>query len=57
MKRLGPGVYSDGDTLHLVIPELLEANGWPATRANVDRLSAMAEIMATERAMAVEVHE
>jgi hypothetical protein len=35
MKRLGPGVYSDGAELHLVVTELLDAAGYPDTEANV----------------------
>jgi hypothetical protein len=35
MKRLAPGVYSDGVELHLVVTELLDAAGYPDTEANI----------------------
>lgn len=34
--RLQAGVYEVGGTLHLVIAELLRANGWDATPENID---------------------
>jgi hypothetical protein len=35
MKRLGPGVYDDGvGGLHIVMSELLEANGYEDNAAN-----------------------
>lgn len=44
MHRLAPGVYDDGDgTLHLDVPELLEAHGYADTPANRDTLIAAAQ--------------
>ena len=34
--RIQTGVYEVGGTLHVIIPDLLRANGWPATPENVD---------------------
>jgi hypothetical protein len=34
--RLGPGYYEVGGTLHLVVPELLESEGYELTPENVD---------------------
>ena len=40
MRRLGPGVYSDGEgTMHLDIEELLIANGYPPTPENIEMMT------------------
>jgi hypothetical protein len=37
LERIAPGVYSDGrGTMHLAVPELLTAHGWPDTPENRD---------------------
>lgn len=38
--KLAPGVYAhmDTETLHLNVPELLEANGYENTPENVERI-------------------
>jgi hypothetical protein len=44
--QLAPGVYvGTTDVLHLVIPELLEANGLPATPENVERMTEQAHTL------------
>jgi hypothetical protein len=40
--RLAPGVYEVAGDLRLVVPELLAHNGYPATPANVDLVTAAA---------------
>jgi hypothetical protein len=53
-RRLAPGVYDDGHGgMHLDVRELLEANGYEATQANIDRLSAAAEAIAREEGLEI----
>jgi hypothetical protein len=43
MERVSPGVYLDKDNaLHFYAVEMCEAHGYPATRANVEILEAVA---------------
>jgi len=43
VRRLAPGVYDDGDGgMHLVLPELLAANGYADTPANREAMVAAA---------------
>jgi len=39
MKRLGPGIYSEGETMHVDILELLEHLGWPDTEESRNELT------------------
>jgi hypothetical protein len=39
-QRIAPGVYDDAGTMHLVLDELLEASGWPATPENLHQMEA-----------------
>lgn len=49
-KKLEPGVYSaDDGELHLNIPELLVANGYPATTRNVLKAVTMATRLVREK--------
>jgi hypothetical protein len=34
-RRISPGVYDEDGTMHLVLDELLEANGWASTPENL----------------------
>ena len=52
-RRLAPGVYDDGEALHIVIPEMLEGAGYLDTPANRETLAAAA----LERWPAAEVHD
>jgi hypothetical protein len=57
-RRLEAGVYSAPDgTLHVVIPELLEAAGYQATPENVDIVAKAWEAKAAEMGAALRVHE
>jgi hypothetical protein len=54
-RRLAPGVYDDGaGGLHIDVPELLAANGWPDTAENRDQVEAAARKMFGPT---LEVHE
>lgn len=43
--RIQTGVYEVGGTLHVIIPDLLRANGWPATPENVDLVTRTERLM------------
>lgn len=56
MKRLAPGIYDDGDGgMHLDVPELLRANGWPDNAHN--RAMVIASAVEVCRAMGIIVTE
>ena len=56
MRRLvAPGVYDDDGTMHLVLDELLEASGWPATPENVHRMECAAREYFDAQGIPVEV--
>lgn len=58
MRRIAPGVYADdAGAMHLVIPELLEAEGWPATPENVHRMECTARDYFDQLGIPVEVDE
>lgn len=48
MARLAPGVYDDGaGGMHLDVVELLEANGWEASPANIAILESTIDTVAS----------
>lgn len=58
MKKIAPGVYAGADgTLHLVIPELLRANGYADTPANRDQVARAARELFAEQLPGVPVTE
>jgi hypothetical protein len=57
-RKLAAGAYVAPDgALHVSIPELLEDNGYEATRQNVELLTHAWEDMARQMGAALEVHE
>lgn len=57
MRFIAPGVYDDNGTMHLVIDELLEATGWPATPENVHAVECAAREYFDAQGIPVEVKE
>lgn len=46
MKQVAPGIYEDGEELHVDLPELLRLSGVPVTPENMERASQqLAELM------------
>lgn len=56
-KRIAPGVYAVGDTMHVDAEELLAAAGYEPTPENVARLERAAAAMAADRGMRYDVDD
>lgn len=53
-KRIAPGVYADGDTMHIDAEELCAAAGYDPTPENVATLERAAEQMAASQGLSFE---
>jgi hypothetical protein len=56
-QRIAPGLYDEDGTMHLVLDELLEAAGWPATPENLHQIETAAREYFDSQGIPVEVEE